>query len=130
MSFRVPERFRMRTGYMGSDEGNGNNGVFIVRLRPGESPLRVIASDGALDDGQEWDHVSVSRPDRTPTWAEMCAIKALFWGDEDVVVQYHSPRSEWVNNHQYCLHMWRPVGVDVPRPPALMVGIAAAGVLA
>jgi hypothetical protein len=38
-----------------------NNGAFRV---PGG--LRVIASDG-----EGWDHVSVSLPDRCPTWEEM-----------------------------------------------------------
>lgn len=126
MSFRVPNQYRLRTGHMASDERNGNNGVFFVPTRPGQPPLKVIASDGALEDGsQAWEHVSVSLPNRCPTWAEMCAIKALFWGPEDTVVQYHPPRSDYVNNHPYCLHLWRPVDAELPRPPALMVGIVA-----
>lgn len=124
MTFHVPNHYRVRRGYMASDEGNGNNGVFFVPSRPGQPPFKVIASDGAIDDqGPAWEHVSVSLPHRCPTWAEMCAIKALFWDDEDTVVQYHPPRSDYVNNHPHCLHLWRPVGVELPRPPALMVGI-------
>lgn len=116
---------------MRSDESNGNNGAFFVPSRPGHPPFKVIASDGAMEPGeQEWEHVSVSFPHRTPTWTEMCQIKAIFWDDEDVVVQFHPPRSEWVNNHNYCLHLWRPVGVQVPRPPAIMVGYRDVGVLA
>jgi len=41
----------------------------------------------------------------------------------DCVVQYHPPRSEYVNNHPFCLHLWRPAGLDLPLPPAWMVGI-------
>lgn len=127
MSFHVPNRWRIRSGYMASDESNGNNSVFFVPRRPGMNPLRVIASDGALEDGATpWEHVSVSLPDRCPTWSEMCAVKRLFWDDDDTVVQFHPPRSEWVNNHEFCLHLWRPVGVEVPRPPALLVGILSA----
>ena len=37
--------------------------------------------------------------------------KALFWDEDDCVIQYHPPRSEYVNNHQNCLHLWRPIGV-------------------
>jgi hypothetical protein len=130
VSFHVPNHLRVRRGYMASDDTNGNNGVFFVPRRPGQHPLRVIASDGALEDGATpWEHVSVSLPDRCPTWAEMCVVKELFWGANATVVQFHPPRSEWVNNHQFCLHLWRPVGIEVPRPPALMVGIAAAGTL-
>lgn len=130
MSFHVPERLRVRSGYLASDETCGNNGVFRLPLRPGEAPLQIIASDGAIEPGGEaWEHVSVSLPHRAPTWAEMCRVKALFWDEEDCVVQYHPPRSEYVNNHPHCLHLWRRPGVDFPRPPALMVGYAAAGVL-
>lgn len=130
MSFHAPNKYRMRSGYLASDESNGNNGVFFVPQRAGHPPLKIIASDGAIEDGRvEWEHVSVSLPNRCPTWAEMSAVKDLFWDAGDCVVQYHPPKSDWVNNHPYCLHLWRPVGFDVPRPPALMVGVQSAGVL-
>jgi hypothetical protein len=80
--------------------------------------LRVIASDQF-----GWEHVSVSRKDRCPTWEEMCQIKDLFWDDTDCVVQYHPPRSEYVNNHPHCLHLWRQVGCNFPMPPSIMVGV-------
>lgn len=76
-----------------------------------------------------WEHVSVSLPSRCPTWDEMCWIKEQFWGDEDLVVQYHPPRSQYVSNHSFCLHLWRPVGAAVPAPPAWMVGDADLGTL-
>jgi hypothetical protein len=25
--------------------------------------------------------------------------------------------------HRYCLHWWRPTDVEIPRPPAIMVGV-------
>lgn len=125
MAFKVPEANRITSGPMASDAQNGNNGCFFVATRPGQPPLRVIASDGG-----GWEHVSVSRPDRIPTWEEMCAIKALFWGDDDCVMQLHPPRADWVNNHSRCLHLWRPIGVHIPRPPSLMVGMQELGVLA
>lgn len=31
--------------------------------------------------------------------------------------------------YSFCLHLWRPVGIEIPRPPALMVGIASLGTL-
>ena len=115
--FHVPEKFRVRVGPMASDERNGNNGAFRVRLKHGQV-LAVIASDGF-----GWEHVSVSRGDRCPTWGEMVQIKLMFWYDEDCVVQYHPPIREYVNNHQFCLHIWRPVGVDFPMPPSILVGL-------
>jgi hypothetical protein len=53
----------------------------------------------------------------------MCQVKAMFWDEDDCVIQYHPPRSEYVNNHQNCLHLWRPIGVSLPMPPSIMVGI-------
>ncbi|MCR4532718.1 hypothetical protein NUV62_17465 [Acinetobacter venetianus] len=73
-----------------------------------------------------WEHVSVSLPARCPTWEEMCFIKSLFWGEDDCVIQYHPPKSDYVNNHQYCLHMWRPIEQSLPTPPSFMVGKAGA----
>lgn len=124
MSFHAPNAFRVRKGHFGTDDDHGNNGIFFVPSRPGKTPFKVIASDGG-----GWDHVSVSLPDRCPTWDEMCRIKALFWDDEDAVMELHPPRSNWVNNHSYCLHLWRPQQAEIPLPPSLMVGDAALGVL-
>jgi len=125
MTFRSPNQFRIRNGLFGTKDSDGPNGAFLVYTRPGEPPLQVIATDQG-----GWEHVSVSRPDRIPTWGEMCKVKALFWDDDDCVMQLHPPKSEWVNNHSRCLHLWRPIGVEIPRPPSIMVGDASLGVLA
>lgn len=78
-----------------------NAGAFLVPF--GARTLRVIASD---DRG--WDHVSVSLPDRCPTWQEMCAVKELFFRDDEVVMQLHPAKANYVNCHPNCLHLWRP----------------------
>ena len=111
--FKVPERYRVRDVRLAVD-GYGNNGAFVV---PFESfDLRVIASDGA-----EWEHVSVSLPNRIPNWREMCLIKELFWGDEDTVVQFHPPKADYVNLHPNCLHLWRHPETNWDLPPLWMV---------
>jgi len=125
VTFHVPNQYRIRRGQFGTDESYGNNGAFFVPQRPGLPPYKIIASDG-----EGWEHVSVSLPDRVPTWEEMCALKSLFWDDEDCVVQFHPPRADYVNNHSRCLHVWRPVGIDMPRPPSWLVGDPLLGVLA
>ena len=120
MSFHVPNQYRVRKGAFGSDDSIGNAGAFFVPNRSsrlGAVPLKIIASDA-----QGWEHVSVSLPDRCPTWLEMCNVKAMFWDDEDAVMQLHPPRSEWVNNHNFCLHLWRPTEGLIPLPPGWMVG--------
>jgi hypothetical protein len=71
--------------------------------------------------GGGWEHVSVSYPNRTPTWEEMCKVKEMFWKDEECVIQYHPPKSEYVSVHPYCLHLWRKVDADFERPPKIMV---------
>jgi len=68
----------------------------------------------------EWEHVSVSLPDRCPTWDEMCFIKSIFWDDDETVVQYHPPKSDYVNVAKNCLHLWMYRG-EMPRPPKIYV---------
>jgi len=116
MSFHVPEKHRLKTGPYGSPNGIGNYGAFMIPHR--RKVFRCIASNEC-----GWEHVSVSLSDRCPTWREMCAIKAIFWDADDVVIQYHPTEKEYINNHPYCLHLWRPIGQTVPTPPAILVGI-------
>jgi hypothetical protein len=122
MTFEVPEEHRDRRG---PPRQAGNNGVFSIRVPGEEYMLLVIASDGF-----GWEHVSVSMHERCPTWDEMCMVKSLFWDSEDTVMQLHPPESQWVNNHPYCLHLWRPSnGMEIPLPPTFTVGIKELGVL-
>ncbi len=92
----------------GSDGGCGNLYLSGTRAKP----AIVIFSWGG-----GWEHVSVSYPNRYPTWEEMCRIKDMFWNEEECVVQYHPPKSEYVNNHPYCLHLWRKSGENFELPP-------------
>jgi hypothetical protein len=130
MAFKFPEQYRLRKGPFGSDPAvDGLNGAGFIPTKD-RAPLKFIASDGGDMPGDwKWEHVSVSLPHRCPTWEEMCKVKALFWDDEDAVMQLHPPRSTWVNNHSYCLHLWRPVGRAIPLPPEFMVGVKEMGVL-
>ena len=41
--------------------------------------------------------------------------------EDETVVQYHPPKSDYVNNHPYCLHLWRPHSQEIPRPPKIFV---------
>jgi len=116
--FQVPEKYRFQQlgHYLSSDMSYGNNGVFIV---PFESfVMQVIVSDG-----EGWDHVSVSLKNRTPNWREMCFIKEMFWGKDACVVQYHPPESEYINNHPFCLHLWKSQTQEMPLPPWILVGV-------
>lgn len=114
------ERYRELTGPPASDQSWGNNGAFLVPCPGTRAYLTIIASDGL-----GWEHVSVSLPVRCPTWSEMCYAKDLFWEEEETVMQLHPPRSRWVNNHPYCLHLWRPIGQEIALPDVRLVGMLA-----
>lgn len=75
--------------------------------------------------GGGWEHISVCPLKRsyTPSWDDMCALKDMFFYDDEVVVQYHPAKSEYVNNLSNCLHLWRPIKAELPTPPSIMVGI-------
>ena len=102
-------------------------GAFLVLFKGSgvtRNFIRVIASSGKdQPEGWRWDHVSVSLSNRCPTWEEMDYIKRLFFHPEEVCFQLHVSSAEHISNHDYCLHIWRPLEAQIPLPPAEMVGI-------
>lgn len=120
---KVPEQYRYRSDdKFGTTENDGNNGLFLVPY--GSDLLQCIVSDGL-----GWEHVSVCCRTKNrakysiPNWEQMCYIKELFWDDEDVVIQFHPKKSEYVNNHNFVLHLWRSLDKEVPNPPSILVGV-------
>lgn len=129
MKTAVLNPHRIRTGRLASDDSFGFTGAFRI-------PLRYYASNGkerfndvfvVASDGMGWQHVSVSIVDKDacPSWELMCQVKALFWDAEDTVIQFHPAASANVNNHPHCLHLWKPLGVELPLPSPWMVGVPA-----
>lgn len=108
---KLVESGRVTVGNQASPTG-ADYGMFHVPHPDTGHLFRIIASSG-----MGWDHVSVSRPDRCPTWEEMCWVKGLFWNPEETVVQYHPPESQAVNLCPTCLHLWRPTTLPIPLPP-------------
>jgi hypothetical protein len=119
--FGTLEAFRVIKGFWSTRAGERQGVFFIPR---GKASLRVIATEGSPS--IPWEHVSVcaldKKGERTPTWEEMNAVKDLFWDAEECVVQFHPPRSDYVNNHPHVLHLWKPSGIALPRPPSIAVG--------
>src|SRR5215475_376117 len=122
--WKVPEKFRTqdpRVPFFQDAESCPDFGAFLLPPKIGNRQLVAIASNG-----KGWEHVSVSARQGkrviTPVWDEMCYVKSLFWDEEDCVIEYHPPRSEYVNCHPNVLHLWRPVGVEIPLPPSIFVG--------
>lgn len=125
--FSTVNQYRVRSGPMGSDDGVGRCGAFQIPLK-NRTHAVVVANDGEF---VEWEHVSVhvrykNRKGkwimRTPTWEEMSRIKDLFWDDEETVMELHVPKSDHINIHKHCLHLWKPVLHKIPVPPPELVG--------
>ena len=100
-------------------------GLFEIR-GPSMYKLRILSSGESRNQTERdsWEHVSVSviGKEFCPTWEEMCFVKDLFWNEEEVVIQFHPAKSDYVNTHGFTLHLWKP-SYDIPTPPASTVGI-------
>jgi len=120
--FKVPEQHRLLEPHpMGTKPREGNYGVFVFHYKhkSGKTPaqsMQCIASDGG-----RWEHVSVSimsdQGPIMPDWEAMCYVKDLFWDETDVVMQLHPAKKNYVNNHNFVLHLWRPMDTEIPTPP-------------
>jgi len=76
--------------------------------------------------GGGWEHISIDGKKRCPDWDEMCKLKDMFFDEDECCVQYHPPKSEYVNNLPYCLHIWRPIeecNGALPMPPSILTGL-------
>ena len=125
---------------LGSDSSYGNNGFFVIP----HNRIVCYFFNCQVSDGMEWEHVSITLTkeeiifigngrhtkkirikavERCATWEEMCYVKSLFWEDEQEVMQLHPPKSSWINNHPFCLHLWRPTKENIPLPLQIMVGV-------
>lgn len=96
------------------DLGDEYNGAFEIKIK-GEK-YSIIASNG---DG--WEHISVSSKYKIPSWSTMCKIKDLFFEENEVVMQIHPSKNDYINVHKNCLHLWRPINQEIPVPPIYMV---------
>lgn len=110
-------KYRLRQGPYQTTDEDGLMGMFVV---PGKGiDLRIMSSGSFSELG--WEHVSVSTSRRCPNWEEMCKTKALFWDEDETVIQYHPRKDEYRNLHPYCLHLWKKAGVEWELPPGVAV---------
>jgi len=113
MTFRAAEYLERWRVPLHGELGDEQNGSFIIK----PNGLTLIMSNGG-----GWEHVSLSRRSRDPSYQDMCFAKANCWSDEDTVMQLHVPAPDHVNFHEHCLHLWRPISQKIPRPPIFFVG--------
>lgn len=120
-NLRLLDRYRDSSAqvvrYYGS-AGDETCGVFRLPSPIDKAMMSIVASS---DGG--WDHVSVSRKNRCPNWQEMEHVAKLFFRDDETAMQLHVPADQHVNQHPYCLHWWRPMDQEIPRPPSIFVGL-------
>ena len=113
------ERYRVRAGFFGSKIGEKRGAFYLPG--PCGMELKVIAGDEDQEEEIFWEHVSVSCRNRTPNWTEMCYVKNLFFAPDEVVMQLHPAKDNYVNIHDYVLHMWKPTRETIPLPPKVAV---------
>lgn len=128
-TFKDLEQYRITQGDWASAPGSRYGAFAIVH---GVTMLLCIADSG---EATQWEHVSVTvrvkrkvgkhvkEFQRTPDWAEMCVVKNLFWNEDETVVQFHPPKRDYINNHENCLHLWKPVFSEIQTPPGILVGL-------
>ena len=125
--WRHIEKYRVRLGAVCETHPGDDYGQFIV---PFYTVVTLIVMASAGGDIMPWEHVSVhartnygkvNEKVRTPTWDEMCFVKAVFWEDDEAMMQLHPPKKEYVNTHPHVLHLWKPLAAEIPRPPMIAV---------
>ena len=62
----------------------------------------VITKDAGLH------HLSISRRDRLPNYNELKSARYQFLPDVPYMIQIFPPTEDFVNVHQFCLHLWEP----------------------
>lgn len=79
-----------------------------ARLEPGTKAykmgkLRILVSP-PIPGIQGW-HMSISHPDRYPTWDEIAKARYELCPLDIEMVMYLPPPTEYVNVHNYCFHL-------------------------
>lgn len=106
---------------------NGFGGsVFPIEYKNGKAKI-IQDYDKVLNFMFSWacgfEHLSVSTTVKTPSWEQMCKMKDIFWNEDEVCMQLHPAKEDYIDNMKYCLHIWKPINEKIPTPPNLMVGI-------
>lgn len=115
---KFPDQYRAKHPFGFEHKPGDPFGWFMI-----PSPIKENQWIAVMADGQtEWEHVSASLRNRTPTWDEMCHLKNLFWEENEMVVQFHPEKEDYINNAKNCLHIWKYKGF-MPKPPTCYVGI-------
>ena len=116
MNFETAEQYRSPHP-LGIDSKKGDDFGWFRIPSPVDGTLRVMIAPS----DSEWQHISISLINRCPFWEEMCFVKDLFFDEDEVVVQFHPRKSDYVNHAKTCLHLWRWTKGEFPTPPSILV---------
>lgn len=77
--------------------------AFLFPLSDVKVPVSAYPNDDI------WEHVMINliSQQRCPTYEEMCKLKENFWKQNEITLQVHPAKSEYVNFCEYALHLWR-----------------------
>ena len=129
-SWNLPRKYKI--AFSGSEHDKGQATLadlgFIARIVDGKKGFRVHVA-GGLGVRSAVGNLLFDFVDDTQVYPIAKAVKDLFWNETECVVQYHPPKADYVNNHPHCLHLWGRADGNIPRPPAILVGVKDRGVL-
>lgn len=84
-------------------------------LEPGTRAFRMGRCQILVSQQKAGWHLSVSCPDRLPTWEEMRDARYELVPDEATMALLLPPRAAYVNVHDFCLQMYEIPGEYIER---------------
>lgn len=57
-----------------------------------------------------------------PTWDEMCAIKDIFFNDDEAIIEIHPSDEYKIYEKDYTIDLWKPLNKELPLPNPDLVG--------
>ena len=77
----------------------------------------TVAVNAWMHNAQVWLHASIAYPNRLPNYDDLCMLKVSVFGQEGIAYQVFEARSNHVNIHPNCLHLFGPLDPnDWPLP--------------
>ncbi len=52
---------------------------------------------------------------------KLCVLKDMCCKEDEVVMELHPAKKDYVNVYNECLHLWKPQHETIPTPPKLFV---------
>ncbi len=84
----------------------------MIKMRGWNHPPTgfVVSASIGLNPQPQFDrllHISMSYPDRDPSWAEIKMVRDLFFPPDVDCMMVLPRQSNWVNTHEHCFHLWQ-----------------------